>query len=100
MTSRLQYLGNQDAAQKCRPVSQRPGAWAGLVTFTDQNAPRKMLTQKKWDEAKEIVQWVKEYINNGTQPPHQPFLLKTGFMGHATDTYDVAKPYMQGFSCH
>jgi hypothetical protein len=41
ITAALQALGNQDAARKRRAVSQRPGPWAGGMTYTDQGLTRK-----------------------------------------------------------
>jgi hypothetical protein len=52
ITSRCQYLGNQDAARKRSGVSQHPHAWAGGVVFTDLGVCRKTLTQEKWDKVK------------------------------------------------
>jgi len=96
-TSGVQYLGNQDATRKRQKVSQRPGAWAGSVTYTDQGVARKLITQVKWDKTKNILAWVKEHIDGGIPMPRIPFLSKTGFLLHVCETYDACIAYLQGF---
>ena len=93
----IQYLGNQDAARKRRAVSKRPGAWAGSVTYTDQETPRKLLTQLKWDKAKAALSWVAFHIQEESPMDRSKFRSKTGFLNHVVETYDIAAPYMQGF---
>jgi len=75
----------------------QPGAWAGSVTYADQNAPRKLTTQEKWDKTKQILQWAKEHVDSGTPMVRKLFRSKTGFLLHTVDTYDVGSPYLQGF---
>ena len=96
-TSMIQYLGNQDAPRKRRGVSTRPGAWAGSVTYTDQRAARKLISQKKWDRTKDDLNWVAVNIENGSPMDRKLFRSKTGFLLHVMDTYDIGAPYLQGF---
>ncbi len=96
-TSELQYLGNQDAARKRRPVSLRPGAWAGSVTYADQHAARKLISQKKWDRTKSDLCWFDDHVQNGLPMDRKTFRSKTGYLLHVMDTYDVGVPYLQGF---
>ena len=97
-TSRLQFLGNQDAARKRRPLSQRPGAWAGGVAYTDQGLVRKFVTQSKWDKAKAFLDWVETAVLQGAQGLDRArFLSGTGFLVHMSMTYDFIQPYLKGF---
>ena len=47
--SRLQFLGIQDAPRKRRAPSRTPGAWAGAVFKTSEEAVTKTVMQAKWD---------------------------------------------------
>jgi hypothetical protein len=51
LASGIQHLGAQEAARKRRPVSQRSGACAGNVVYTDHGMDRKLVSQAKWDKA-------------------------------------------------
>jgi hypothetical protein len=98
ITSRLQYLGNQDAARKRRAVSQRPGAWAGGVAYSDQNLLRKFISQVKWDKTKQFLAWVWECLEiNGGQLERTKFCSGKGFLVHVSLCYDFMLPYMKGF---
>jgi hypothetical protein len=97
LTSRLQRLGNQDAARKRRPTSQRPGAWAGGIAYTDQGITRKMLSQTKWDRAKEFLGWIHSSISGGDAIGRQRFRSGKGFLVHVSQTYDFITPYLKGF---
>jgi hypothetical protein len=96
VASRLQHLGNQEAARKRRGESQRAGAWAGDITFLDQGVPRKLMTQMKWDKTVAILDWIMEHISNGVGMPRRAFRSKTGFLLHMATTYNPIEPYLQG----
>jgi hypothetical protein len=49
VTSRLQYLGIQDASRKRRAPSMRAGAWAGGVCYTDHDTPRLLSFRHIWN---------------------------------------------------
>lgn len=97
VVSGIQYLSNQDAARKRRSVSKRPATWAGSVTYTDQQMARKLLTQIKWDKAKSAIAWVIRHVQEDIPMERTKFRSKTGFLGHATNTYNLGAPYLQGF---
>ena len=98
ITSMIQCHGNQDAARKRRPESQRPGAWAGCAVCADQGLVRKFTTQEKWDKTKVHLTWIAELLD--TPPgtiPRKPFQSKLGFLVHVAETCEWVKPCLQGF---
>jgi hypothetical protein len=97
VTSRLQNLGNQDAARKRRGVSQRPGAWAGGIVYTDQGLMRKLVGQSKWDKAKRFLEQVRDAYEEETKILRGDFLSGTGFLLHIAQTYEFMQPYLKGF---
>jgi hypothetical protein len=97
VTSRLQSLGNQDAARKRRKASQRPGAWAGGIVYTDQGLMRKLVSQSKWDKVKSFLAEVCAAYENGTELLRAKFLSGTGFLLHVAQTYEFMQPYLKGF---
>jgi hypothetical protein len=98
ITSRLQYLGNQDAARKRRPVSQQPGAWAGGVAYTDQNLIRVFVSQKKWDKAKAFLLWLTGELGKPRpQIERARFRSGKGFLVYMSQCYEFMQPYMKGF---
>jgi hypothetical protein len=97
VTSQLQHLGNQDAARKRRGVSQRPGAWAGGIVYTDQGLMRKLIAQVKWDKAKEFLERTRDAYVDGTDIRRGEFLSGTGFLLHIAQTYEFMQPYLKGF---
>ena len=54
-STRLQYLGNQDAARKRRPPTLTPGAWAGAVFKVGESFLRKTVTKEKWEKGKTYI---------------------------------------------
>jgi hypothetical protein len=92
----IQYMGCQEAARKRRKVSQRNGAWAGNVLYTDLGMDRRVLAQKKWDKAKEGLQWFKGFVRLKKPFPYKPFLSWTGYLIHIALTYNFLRPYMKG----
>ena len=56
ITSRLQFLGNQDATRKRRPPTLSPGAWAGALFRVTQNSITKSVTLEKWLKGRNLVQ--------------------------------------------
>jgi hypothetical protein len=53
--STFSWLGIQDAAQKRRDSSQRPGAWAGAVVVTTGEGVYLLVSQEKWDKVKVLL---------------------------------------------
>jgi hypothetical protein len=56
------YLGLQDAAQKRREPSQRPGAWAGAIVMTDGKAVCKGVTKERWMKLQSKIRWIGKQI--------------------------------------
>jgi hypothetical protein len=54
-SSRSQFLGVQDAPRKCRPSSQSPGSWIGIIFKIDEAGVTQMTTQEKWDKFRGII---------------------------------------------
>jgi hypothetical protein len=96
ITAYLQHLGNQEAARKRRPVSQRPGAWAGGIAYTDQGLTRKFVSQKKWDRAKEFLHWLDECLRGGKSIERVRFRSGKGFLLHLSQTYEFMQPHLKG----
>ena len=46
--STFSYLGLQDASRKRRGVSQTPGAWAGVVVWTNEDGVFNLVAEDKW----------------------------------------------------
>ena len=115
VTARMQWYGTQDAARKRRPISQRPGAWAGCVAYTDQGLVRKFIPQKKWDRLVRDLGWLRGYMGNfdpgqsledlnadlpslGVPTiPRKRFKSFVGFLIHVAGVYDDILPYLHGF---
>jgi hypothetical protein len=96
-TSRIQHFGNQDAPRKRRGVSQRPGAWAGGIVYTDQGVTRKLLSQEKWDRTKAFLEWVRQGLSQHHGLDCKLFRSGKGFLVHVAQTYDFVQPYLKGF---
>jgi len=92
--SRLQFLGNQDAARKRRRVGQRCGAWAGTVVHTDKGLVRPFFSQERWDKLKSSLAWMRSAL--GTRADRKKFLSARGFMVYASMTYLFMRPFMKG----
>jgi hypothetical protein len=96
VTSRIQALGNQDAARKRREVSLRPGAWAGCIAYTDQGLVRRLTSQEKWEKGKRHIKWIQDHLRQGLEMDRTAFKSCQGFLVHLTGTYDTARPYIHG----
>jgi hypothetical protein len=56
-----------------------------------------MLSQAKWDRAKEFLAWLHLAISEGEPIQHQRFRSGKGFLVHVSQTYDFVTPYLKGF---
>jgi hypothetical protein len=92
----LQALGNQDAARKRRAVSQRPGAWAGGMTYTDQGLTRKFVSLAKWTKAKAFVDWLWACLGSDEEITRARYRSGKGFLLHLSQTYDFMQPHLKG----
>ena len=101
-TSRMQYLGFQDAPRKFRPPSQdQAGAWTGTIFKITRKGITKMVSQEKWQKGKTIVEDLGRQISE--HPEGRPLLNRkeqerhTGFLNHLTMTFDDMTPFLKGF---
>ena len=101
-TSRMQYLGIQDAPRKFRPPSQdQAGAWTGTIFRITKNDITKSVSQDKWQKGKSIVEDLARRISE--EPDGSPSLNRkelerqTGFLNHLTMTFEDMTPFLKGF---
>jgi pentatricopeptide repeat protein len=65
VSTRLAYLGIQDALRKRAEPSLTAGAWTGSLTHTNNNMVSMLCTQEKWDRAKAIFNELQELVYSG-----------------------------------
>ena len=63
VSCKASYLGIQNATQKTRPPSTKPGPWAGSVVTTQDEGIGVKLSQDKWEKTKRILQHTLELID-------------------------------------
>jgi hypothetical protein len=97
IASRIQHLGVQDATRKQSEVTQRPGAGAGSIVYTEQGLVCKFVSQEKWDKLKWHLSWFCDHLEARREMDRQLLALRVGFLLHVVDTYDFVKQYLQGF---
>jgi hypothetical protein len=115
VASRLQYLGNQDAARKRRPPTLTPGAWAGAIFRVGEKFIRKSVTAEKWNKGRKLVQDLCKscqlidesgnlksleqdiYGNNASLISYKQLEIVRGFLGHLSMTFEILTPYLKGF---
>ena len=101
-TSRMQYLGIQDAPRKFRPPSQdQAGAWTGTIFKVSKNVITKSVSQEKWQKGRSIIRGSLHILES--HPEERPSLNRkelerhTGFLNHLSMTYDDMTPFLKGF---
>lgn len=102
--SKLNYLGEQDAARKRGEASQTPGAWAGSVIVSKEDEGLYVsVSQEKWDKVRKIVEGYQVLLMRSDQNEedvmldHKQLERDTGFLVHVFMTYDNLRPYLKGF---
>jgi hypothetical protein len=95
-SSRLAFLGLQDAARKRRDPGQETGAWTGSVVWTSENQLVVMTTQDKWDKAREQLAWVQSNIRNPKGMDGKTLKSIRGFLVYVSRTYPSMIPYLKG----
>jgi hypothetical protein len=101
-TSRMQYLGFQDAPRKFRPPSQTSaGAWTGTIFSVGKSVITKTVSQEKWDKGRTLVtelsnQCIKE-VGNRPRMNRKELERSTGFLNHLSTTFDEMTPHLKGF---
>ena len=101
-TSRMQYLGFQDAPRKFRPPSQvNAGAWTGTIFCVGSNTITKTVTLEKWIKGCNVVKKLKNQCDSvdGGRPNlcRKELERVTGFLNHLSTTFDEMTPYLKGF---
>lgn len=103
--SKLNYLGEQDAARKCRQATQKPGPWAGAVMESIKGEGLYVSTTiNKWTRTQEIIDFYFEKLNkedNGNVSEiwldRKALEQHTGFLVHMFMSYENMRPYLKGF---
>ena len=95
-TSRLQFLGIQDAPRKRRLDN---GPWAGGIFSTSDEKITKSVTESKWTKGRDIV-WA--LVVELKENPNKLLEFKRlerdrGFLCHMAITFDQIFPYLKGF---
>ena len=101
-TSRMQYLGIQDAPRKFRPPSQdQAGAWTGTIFKVKERMIVKTVSQEKWQKGKTIVHNLLSLID--AHPFERPVVNRkelerhTSFLNHLSMTFEDMSPFLKGF---
>lgn len=101
-TSRIQYLGMQDAPRKFRPPSQsEAGAWTGTIFKILDGDITKSVSQEKWNKGLGIVSELQKVCRNSDEK--RPMLNRkalereTGFLNHLAMTFETITPFLKGF---
>lgn len=101
LTSRLQYLGIQDAPRKRRPSAQDPGAWAGAIFAIICDQLIKSVTQEKWDKGRAIIQELQKLVEEAKdgrpEINHKDLERKCGFLVHLAMTFGDIMPWLKEF---
>jgi hypothetical protein len=93
--SRLQQYDNQDATRKRHPGGKRSGAWAGICVYTDQDMPRKFLSQVKWDRLLMTLEWFANTVWRHVDPSRKLVLQYRGYLVYVDVTYPFLCPYIK-----
>lgn len=103
VASRLNYLGEQDAARKRGAASQQPGAWAGsIIESSKEEGLFVTILQEKWTRVRSILAFYTELVKNSRSKDEIRLDFKcleqdTGFLVHVCMTYENLRPYLKGF---
>ena len=99
VSSRLGYLGCQDATRKRQGASQTPEPWAGSVIYTDDDNVYVLVSQEKWDKTRGILHRIREELTSSTDQMVDRKQLERdrGFLIYVSRTYKDMTPYLQGF---
>ena len=101
-TSRMQYLGMQDAPRKFRAPSQNAaGAWTGTIFRVTQDQISKSVSVEKWTKGLTILCAIRDACDAHAEgrPSFDRKQLErdTGFLNHLSMTFDETIPYLKGF---
>ena len=90
------YFGLQDAARKRRPPSKTPGAWAGAVVETCENAVYKTVSQERWDKTRKHVRTLQGWANSDDKIDRKELERIRGFLVYVSLTFHCLVPYLKG----
>ncbi len=101
-TSRMQFLGMQDAPRKFRPPSQSgAGAWIGTIFRVTPDSISKSVSQEKWQKGISILTNLSELCR--AHALRRPVLDRkqlerdTGFLNHLSMTFEETTPFLKEF---
>ena len=92
------YHGCQDAARKRRPPRLLPGAWAGAIIETTEDAVYKRVSQERWEKTQASVNQIATWLNSSTRAriPRKDLERIRGFLVYVALTYTIMTPYLRG----
>jgi hypothetical protein len=93
---RLTWFGIQDAPRKRRYLSQRPGAWVGLIIHTDQGCVTVLVSEAKWLKTKHWIKWMLESLTQSDMIDFKELERCRGFLIYVSRTYKPFVPYLRG----
>lgn len=104
-SSKLNYLGEQDAPRKRGEASREPGAWAGSIVVSKEGEGLFLtISQEKWDKVRKIIHGYQTQIAAHEKTgdgkcclDYKQLERDTGFLVHVFMTYDNFRPYLKGF---
>ena len=90
------HFGLQDAARKRRPPSRSPGAWAGAVVETTDDAIYKTVSQERWDKTRNHIASLREWSKSEKEIDRKEQEKIRGFLVYVSLTYQSLVPYLKG----
>jgi hypothetical protein len=97
VSTRVNYLGEQNASRKRRPTSLTPGAWTGKMLWTNEPHPRKGILPDKWKIHRSDLLALKDLIDQGVEPERKFFTTVTSRGMSQTEVYADLRPYYKSF---
>ena len=95
-STKLAFLGIQDATRKRRQPGSEAGAWTGSVVWTSNNQIVVLVTQDRWDKVKSKLQWIVDHIDDACGLNGKTLQSIRGFLVYVSRTYTSMVPYLKG----
>ena len=96
MAKGASYFGLQDAAQKRRPPSRTPGAWAGAVVETTADSVFKTVSEERWAKTKNHIGRLVEWSKSEDEIDRKELERIRGFLVYVSLTFQSMVPYLKG----